>query len=51
MESAQGVDFDECDLPTAATCCMQETIMITDDVLSSRFITGQPGMFYQVNES
>eukprot|EP01043_Picozoa_sp_COSAG02_P058680 COSAG02_NODE_7345_length_3053_cov_9.087339_2_plen_99_part_00 len=35
----------------ADIAAMQEAIMSVDGVLSSRFITGQPGMYYQVNES
>ena len=35
----------------ADIAAMQEAIMNVDGVLSSRFITGQPGMYYQVNES
>jgi hypothetical protein len=30
---------------------MQDAIMSVDGVLSSRFITGQPGKFYRVNDA
>ncbi len=50
--SRDDVAYNVVDLSSAPAdiSAMQAQIMAVDGVLSSRFITGQPGKYYEVNE-